>query len=77
MSHSPALGALNRARELRLASETGGGDVPGVGELKTMCANARRVVALCELLGKGPIELDTPGELELLPGDDSPYFWDL
>ena len=64
-------------------------DLPGADELRSMCANARRVADLCELLG---VELDgmprapraplysRPGAFfleELGDDEDEPYIWDM
>lgn len=48
--------------------------MPGVAELRTMCENARRVVAACELV-EPTVDLDIP-VAHLSDDDDEPYFWD-
>lgn len=48
----PASGGLTR-----VGTDDGQDSVPGVSELRSMCTNARKLLALCELLG---IEGDDP-----------------
>jgi len=48
--------------------------IPGMGELLTMCANARRVSELCDLFG---IPSSSAHHDHLQDHPDPPYIWDL
>ncbi len=62
----------NRSRRRKLAETAILGDdapnLPGVGELHSMCANARKVAGLCDLLGVSESTED--------PDNPDPYFWE-
>ncbi len=58
-------------------------EVPGAGELKEMCDNARRVAQLCDAL-EPTVDLRLPSSRftrvlldEATDDDDEPFIWDL